>query len=410
MKRTIVKYPKKFRNQVVEKLHEYADIPHKGSCKCSRGWHLTGFRPISRKVVTVGGSCIEYPIMIQCKECGVKISLLPSFLPREKNFAIEIIGNVCEGIVRFGGSINSALSKAKMFCAGRGVKQTILNWIKWMGTKHPAIILTKAGIKGSGYIQEDEAFEKEPNLRTYLIAMVDSKNQIVWHVDYVDHVDEKTFCGSFAQFIKWTSFKLLGVTKDKWNASTMAFKSMFHGLWIGFCHRHCLDNMWKALEAYQKETKCSRSETKKLYREFKNILENSASKVILKIKANWLLKEYSAFNHPILKVRMDELKTNGERYTSHKNRKGITKTTSLVDNFLKQVKRKLKQVESFRDKISTTLLFRTMATIRNFAPFLSGAKNAHKSPFMLAGGQTYDLPWIQTMNVHNAFLFTDTYL
>jgi hypothetical protein len=46
-----------------------------------------------------------------------------------------------------------------------------------------------------------------------------------------------------------------------------------------------------------------------------------------------------------------------------------------------------------------------MANIRNFAPFMSGAKNAHKSPFMLAQGQTYNLPWIQVMNVHNAFLF-----
>jgi hypothetical protein len=36
---------------------------------------------------------------------------------------------------------------------------------------------------------------------------------------------------------------------------------------------------------------------------------------------------------------------------------------------------------------------------------MSGAKNAHKSPFMLAQGQTFNLPWIQVMNVHNAFLF-----
>jgi hypothetical protein len=46
-----------------------------------------------------------------------------------------------------------------------------------------------------------------------------------------------------------------------------------------------------------------------------------------------------------------------------------------------------------------------MANVRNFAPFMSGAKNAHKSPFMLTQGQTYNLPWIQVMNVHNAFLF-----
>jgi hypothetical protein len=51
------------------------------------------------------------------------------------------------------------------------------------------------------------------------------------------------------------------------------------------------------------------------------------------------------------------------------------------------------------------ILFRAMANIRNFAPFMSGTKNAHKSTFMLAQGQTYNLPRIQVMNVHNAFLF-----
>jgi len=74
---------------------------------------------------------------------------------------------------------------------------------------------------------------------------------------------------------------------------------------------------------------------------------------------------------------------------------------------LKGIKRKLKQIESFRDKRWASIFFRAHANIRNFVPFLPGAKNAHKSPFELASGKTYDLPWIQTMNVHNAFLFTE---
>jgi len=109
----------------------------------------------------------------------------------------------------------------------------------------------------------------------------------------------------------------------------------------------------------------------------------------------------------ILKKRLAELKENTTHYTAHKNRKGITKTTSIVDNYLKGIKRKLKQIESFRDKRWASIFFRAHANIRNFVPFLPGAKNAHKSPFELASGKTYDLPWIQTMNVHNAFLFTE---
>ena len=81
---------------------------------------------------------------------------------------------------------------------------------------------------------------------------------------------------------------------------------------------------------------------------------------------------------------------------------------TVVNNCLKLVKRKLTMAESFRDKDYTRIFFQALANTRNFIPFLPGAKNAHKSPFMLAQGKTYDLPWIQVMNFHNAFLFTPT--
>ncbi|ETR67584.1 MAG: hypothetical protein OMM_11433 [Candidatus Magnetoglobus multicellularis str. Araruama] len=94
------------------------------------------------------------------------------------------------------------------------------------------------------------------------------------------------------------------------------------------------------------------------------------------------------------------------KYTTHKQRSGITKTTSIVDNFLKIAKRKLRQAMSFRNPKWAEIMFKAMANVRNFVPFKTGAKNAHKSPFMLAGGQTFGLNWMQVINVHNGFLFT----
>ncbi|MGA1868218.1 MAG: hypothetical protein ACMUJM_06695, partial [bacterium] len=242
------------------------------------------------------------------------------------------------------------------------------------------------------------------NLRTYSVFMVDSQNLLVWHADYIDHVDEESLCSSFEKFLQRLTFKILGVTKDKWEPSTNALKTVFHRIWIGFCHRHCLKKFREALNKYQEETQCSKKEITALYKKIKKILNSSNSEVILRIKIQSLDDE--AFKHPLLKDRLAELKDNAVRYTSHKRRNGITKTTSLVDNLLKCVKRKLRMVESFRDKEYTRILFQALANTRNFVPFLSGAKNAHKSPFMLAQGQTYNLQWIQVMNVHNAFLFT----
>jgi hypothetical protein len=342
-----------------------------------------------------------FPIrMIECIECGQKFSLLPSFLPREKNYAIDLIESVCEGLFLFQQSLQSILKIHKVKS-----KQTIYNWIRWVGTYHPASILTRAGIKGSGYFQEDEGFEKEPNLRTYIVVIVDPESHLVWHADYVDHVDEDTLYSSFDAFAQRISFKVLGVVKDKWQASTNALKRVFYRLWIGYCHRHCLKKFHEALIQYQKETQCTQTEVARLYKKFKKVLKTSVSKIHLNVMIKSL--DDKAFNHPLLKKRLEELKENAEHYAAHKNRRGIRETTSIVDNYLKLVKRKLRQVESFRDKNYCELFFRAQANTRNFTPYNPGAKNAHKSPFMLAGGEHYDLSGFQAMNVHNAFLFAD---
>ena len=198
------------------------------------------------------------------------------------------------------------------------------------------------------------------------------------------------------------------MTKDKWRPSTEALKRVFHKIWIGYCHRHCLKRFREALEEYRQQSNCSRAKVSELYKKFKQVLKTSTSKVNLETRIKLLGDE--EFLDPILRARLDELKENAVYYTSHKQRKGIAQTTSMVDNYLKLVKRKLKQVESFRDKQWTTLFFKAQANTRNFVPFNPGAKNAGRSPFSLAGGKTYDLPWIQAMNVHNAFLFCESAL
>ncbi len=280
-----------------------------------------------------------------------------------------------------------------------------MNWIKWMGFRHPADLLVRAGVKGGGYFQEDEGFEKEPNLRTCSVAMTDPENLLVWHMDYVDRADEGTLCDSFEKFAKRINFRVCGVTKDKWKASTNALKSVFRRIWIGFCHRHFLKKFRHALSDWQKDTGCGGAEVKRAYGGLKKILETANAKTTLRIRIG--MAGEPAFEHAAVRPVLGELIKNAARYTVNKRRNGIKRTTSLADNFLKIVKRKLRQAESFRDRNFTAFLLRGIANARNFVPFMPGAKNAHKSPFMLAGGSTYDLPWIQTMNLHNAFLFAE---
>ncbi len=399
---------KQFRREVIARLEKSAHVTgHKACCEGAKQYTLIGFRPQPRKTRLSGGRQEEFPIrMVQCTTCGAKFSLLPSFLAREKHFALDIIGHTVKKLTLFGQSLQATLEDLDILAPGGHSKQTLLDWIQWFGTLPPATILTRAGIQGTGYFQEDEGFEKESGLRTYTVAMVEPETFLVWHLDYVDHVDEETLCGSFEDFVQRLSFQVLGVTKDKWQPSTNALKQVVHRLWMAFCHRHELKKIRQALSTYQEESQCSTTERQRLYRKIKTVLDTAESGIILKLKLRTLEREETAFQHPILRKRLKVLNTNAVRYTSHHKRNGLTKTTSIVDNFLKIVKRKLRQVESFRDQDGTRAFFRTMATVRNFVPFLSGAKNAHKSPFMMAQGETYDLPWIQVMNMHNAFLFT----
>jgi hypothetical protein len=401
----LISDPQRFKLEVVDKLSEYAHATgHEPGCKKCKGYNLKGFRSKNRKPIIVGRKQMDLPIrMVQCKECKAIFSMLPSFLPREKHFTLDIIGHIFEKMMLFSQSIQSALQDLKITGGGKS-KQTILNWLRWIGTFHPATILSRAGALSSGYFQEDEGFEKEPQLRTYSVFMVDPNTLLVWHADYIDHVDEDSLCGSFEKFLQRVSFKIIGVTKDKWEASTKALRAVFKSIWIGFCHRHCLKKIRQALIEYQKETKCNKKERDRLYKKFKQILESSSSQICLQVKIKSL--DEPAFHHPLLQQRLVELQKNAPHYTCHHKRKGITKTTSMVDNFLKLAKRKLTMAESFRDKEYGKVLFQALATVRNFVPFFPGAKNAHKSPFMLAGGKTCDLPWIQVMNFHNAFLFT----
>ncbi len=397
----------RFKTEVVKILPSLNHCwGHKTGCKYDKGYRLKGFRSTPRKTIMKGGKQAIFPIrMVQCKACGEIFSILPSFLPREKNFCIDIISDTIRSVCLFCQSIRGAFEMTAL--TGRKLKsiQTVINWIKWMGFLHPAQILTRAGIQGSGYFQEDEGFEKEPNLRTYSVAMVDSENMLVWHMDYVDRVDEETLYESFEKFVDRIDFKVLGVTKDKWRASTNAIKSVFHKIWIGFCHRHLLKKLWDVLSQWRKETGSSHEEIKRIYGKVKKILATANSQTTLRIQVD--MAQEPAFEHPLIRPALDELKINAVHYTVHKKRKGIKNTTSLADNWLKIVKRKLRQVESFRDRNWTAVLLRAMANVRNFVPFMSGAKNAHKSPFMLANGDTHDLPWVQVMNVHNAFLFIE---
>ena len=99
---SLIRDRKRFHAEVIEKLCEHGHLTgHKSRCRGQQGYTLCGYRENPRKTVMSSGKKETFPIrMAQCRGCGQKFSLLPSFLPREKNFGIDIIGNVCRNLQR----------------------------------------------------------------------------------------------------------------------------------------------------------------------------------------------------------------------------------------------------------------------------------------------------------------------
>ena len=123
-------------------------------------------------------------------------------------------------------------------------------------------------------------------------------------------------------------FKVSGISKDGWKPATDALKSVFHGVWIGFCHLHCLKKMSQALRIRQKETGCDDSEVRRLYKKFRKVLKTATSESSMRAKLTSLNDE--AFEHPLLKKRVEDLRDNAVRYTSHKKRNGIGNVGQIV--------------------------------------------------------------------------------
>ena len=99
-----------FKETVLKNLCFAQQTSHKDTCTGENSYTLSGFRSNVRKVKMKDDWQHDCPIrMIKCSSCGEKFSLLPSFLPREKHFSIEIIGSVVRNVLLFNSSIRAVM-------------------------------------------------------------------------------------------------------------------------------------------------------------------------------------------------------------------------------------------------------------------------------------------------------------
>jgi len=123
----IISDRKIFKETVLNNLCSAHQVGHKDSCEGENSFTLAGYRSNNRKVKMKDN--LKHDIQIRmgkCKACGVKFSFLPSFLLREKQFCIEIIGSVVRNVLLFNSSIRSAFETLKVFCDKKVKKQYLI--------------------------------------------------------------------------------------------------------------------------------------------------------------------------------------------------------------------------------------------------------------------------------------------
>ncbi len=166
------------------------------------------------------------------------------------------------------------------------------------------------------------------------------------------------------------------------------------------CYFHAKKNIYETLEKYRKAKKLASDapELIKLCHAFFDVLDAPNAR-LYRARLRKLTKQVA--DEPILLARCKSLRKKSHFNTRRLRSPLLTATTSLVELSFKFLTRKVESMYSFRrSKCNAAQKSLTVwALVRNFVPYLPGAKYAGQCPAELAGVDLQGLPWLQYINL-----------
>jgi hypothetical protein len=174
------------------------------------------------------------------------------------------------------------------------------------------------------------------------------------------------------------------------------------------CYFHAKKNVYETLEKYRRAKKLSANapELTRLCRAFFDVLDAPNAK-LYRARLRKLTKQ--VIDEPILLARCKSLRKKSHYNTWRLRSPLLTATTSLVELTFKFLTRKVESMYSFRrpkcDAAQKSLIpsassgQAVWALVRDFVPYLPGAKYAGHSPAELAGVDLQGLPCLQYVNL-----------
>jgi len=390
-----------------------AAIQHLLDRRCSLCDGKSGFRCIGsdqRSVIPPGSKeRVWFRVQkVECTTCGKATRILPTFCIPYKSHHAQTIQNVLENCWRRNTSYRDSTSILNQSRPPDGQYRghTLpYEWTIWLGglAIHLPQFLAWLGFQLPLHGLLDEYFMEQDNgthnHRIFAVTIQDPDSTVIWNIVRVDRNDTQAFKQAL-QHLKEVGAHLRAITSDGWPAILRAVREEMEGTVHLLCYFHAKKNVFETLEKYRKAKKLpdNAPELAEWRQAFFDVLDAPTPK-LYQARLRKLTRRVA--DEPILLARCKSLQKKSHYNTWRLRSPLLAATSSLVELTFKQLTRKVESLYSFRrskcQAAQKSLI--VWALVRNFIPYLPGAKHEGRSPAQLAGVDLQGLPWLQYVNL-----------
>ena len=402
-----------YRALWADKVQFRAAIQHLLDRPCPLCGQALGFRCIGsdRRSVIPPGSRERVWFRVQkveCRACKSNTRILPTFCLPFKSHHAQTIQNALENCWRRNNSYRdtAGILNQSRPPDGQYRGHTLpYEWTIWLGglAVHLPQLLVWLGFQLLEHSVLDEYFLEQDNdadnHRIFAVTVQDSDTTVIWNVVRVDRNDTEAFKQTLQQ-LKEVGVRLRAVTSDGWPAILRAVREELEGTIHLLCYFHTKKNVYETLEKYRKANKlpANAPELAEWRRAFFDVLD-APTPGLYRARLRELTRRVA--DEPILLARCQSFQKKSHYNTWRLRSPLLAATSSLVELTFKQLTRKVESLYSFRrsrcDAAQKSLT--VWALVRNFVPYLPGAKHEERSPAQLAGVDLQGLPRLQYVNL-----------
>lgn len=332
---------------------------------------------------------------IQCTQCKTVFTIMPSFLMRYRSCRTE---QARTALLNYHGGLSFENCAIGANMSGMALYRLLCAFGKY-SLEHT---LSTAGVSLPKHVQADEKHTKCLGEKGYIPIV--SSGHAIWHIDYVDTVDEEVLEASYRQFA--VEAKKIGqeyaprtVTHDGFKATRNALCHIFKkASTYLICWLHACWGIAKILEPFSKEEaeqvsfwllhtlqECHQKPSLQrisLRNHFTALLRHYKPVLPGEIYEN--LKSWLARKRPYFYASMDFQLAHCFSYS--------------IDHICNHLDRKLFMMKHFHHPSARKDLFlKGFALIHNFIPYQKFARNAHKCPAQVEGAKLPHSDWLVSL-------------